>query len=239
METQILMYIFIGVFAITALLTLAGIAGWLKMEEKYLKPLYRLLILEVVGFILAFMWQSYIRRDGMIDHARVANKAGLLGSVPAELDALENWLEGHFERSAEYEQINSQVNDLRSRYELLQSECERDNGCPDAFYQNIESLIAFLSQYYGFINLDFEEKEKDEVYIVLARLLNNLRIIERDDMFSNRAETKPDYKRIKKAYLEFREGKRGKPIPEKEQYLILPSDIGFFMQEYADRRRRR
>ncbi len=238
METQILMYIFIGVFAITALLTLAGIAGWLKMEEKYLKPLYRLLILEVVGFILAFMWQSYISQEG-VNHARVADRAGLMGAVPAELDALENWLEGHFERSAEYEKINTQVNDLRSQYELLQSECERDNGCPDAFYQDIESLIGFLSEYYGFINLDFEPKEKDDVFIVLARLLNKLRIIERDDMFSNRAETKPNYKRIKEAYLEFRQGKRAEPIPEKDQYLVLPSDIGFFMQEYADRRRRR
>lgn len=232
------MYIFIGVFAITALLTLAGISGLLKMEEKYLKPLYRLLLLEVVAFILAFMTQTYLNRDE-IDHKRIANKAGLTGTPPLISDDLEEWIEMHFERSATYDEVSQRSERLRQEYDRLVTECNGKNGnCPNQFHQDIHELIGFLPQYNGSINLDFEAKEKEKVYLVLANLLNQLERIEKKDSFSDRKQTKPNYKRIRDTYYNFRQFHRADEISKERRYFILPSDIGFLMQEYANRLRR-
>lgn len=49
---SILMYVFIGIFVLTAALTLASLPNWIKLDEWYRKKLFLALILEVVGIIV-------------------------------------------------------------------------------------------------------------------------------------------------------------------------------------------
>lgn len=236
MASSILLYIFIAVFAITAVLTLAGITGIIKMEEGYLKPLYRLLLLEVVGFILAFMVQTYLNKDA-IDHNKLAERAGLRQDAPNQIDALETWIEGHFEKSAKYEGLLDTAKTRGARLNRLLTDCDSAGDCPNGFHRDLDDLIRFLPQYYGTINLDFEARDKAEVYLVLADILNQLELISKEDAYSDRAFTKPNYKRIRQAYLGFREEHYAEII-DGEEYLILPSDIGNLLQEYANRLRK-
>lgn len=49
---SLLIYIFIGIFVLTALLTLASLPNWIKLDEWYRQKLFVALILEVIGIIV-------------------------------------------------------------------------------------------------------------------------------------------------------------------------------------------
>ncbi len=49
---NILVYVFIGIFVLTALLTLASLPNWIKLDEWYRQKLFIALILEVVGIVV-------------------------------------------------------------------------------------------------------------------------------------------------------------------------------------------
>ena len=58
MEQHILFWIFIGIFAISAAITLLGITNVLKIRDKYLNALFTALILEVVAVVLLLFKNS-------------------------------------------------------------------------------------------------------------------------------------------------------------------------------------
>src|SRR2546428_1382751 len=47
-------WIFLGIFVLTALIALGALVGWIKLQQYYKKNLFRLLVLEVVGCVIAF-----------------------------------------------------------------------------------------------------------------------------------------------------------------------------------------
>lgn len=52
-QRAIIFAVFVGIFCITAVITLLGIIGKLKIREGYLKALFSALILQVIGIIIA------------------------------------------------------------------------------------------------------------------------------------------------------------------------------------------
>lgn len=52
--TQTVIWIFLAIFVITALIALASLIGWLSLERYYKRNLFKLLILEVVGCVIGF-----------------------------------------------------------------------------------------------------------------------------------------------------------------------------------------
>jgi len=52
-QRAILFAVFVGIFCVTAIITLLGITGKLKIREGYLKALFSALILQVIGIIIA------------------------------------------------------------------------------------------------------------------------------------------------------------------------------------------
>ena len=58
--TAILGYVFLGIFVLTALLTLASLPGWIKIPEKYRSQLFKALLLEVVGAIIILFGNVYL-----------------------------------------------------------------------------------------------------------------------------------------------------------------------------------
>ena len=49
---DILFFVFIGIFILTALLTLLSLPGWVKLDEWYQKKLFLALIIEVVCVVI-------------------------------------------------------------------------------------------------------------------------------------------------------------------------------------------
>lgn len=52
--TRAVIWIFLGIFVLTALIALGGLVGWVSLEPYYKKNLFKLLILEVVGCVIGF-----------------------------------------------------------------------------------------------------------------------------------------------------------------------------------------
>ncbi len=63
MMITILGYLFLGIFALTAILTLASLPGWIEIPDQYRKVLFRALLLEVVGAIIILFTNSYINPE--------------------------------------------------------------------------------------------------------------------------------------------------------------------------------
>jgi hypothetical protein len=56
--TNFVIWIFLGIFVVTALIVLGALVGWVPLESYYKKKLFVLLILEVVACIIAFGTQA-------------------------------------------------------------------------------------------------------------------------------------------------------------------------------------
>ena len=61
MNERILFYTFIFIFIATALLTLLALPGWVRIEEKYKKQLFKLLIVEVIGLVMTLGYNVLIK----------------------------------------------------------------------------------------------------------------------------------------------------------------------------------
>lgn len=55
----VLGYLFLAIFALTAILTLASLPGWINIPEWYRKKLFIALVLEVVGAVIMLFNQTY------------------------------------------------------------------------------------------------------------------------------------------------------------------------------------
>lgn len=60
--TDILGIIFLVIFSLTALITLASLPNWIHIDEKYKKPLFTSLILEVVGAVVILFSQTFLKQ---------------------------------------------------------------------------------------------------------------------------------------------------------------------------------
>ena len=58
MQSDLLFYTFIGIFIVTAILTLASLPGWINIPENYKKVLFSALLLEVVGCVILLFKQQ-------------------------------------------------------------------------------------------------------------------------------------------------------------------------------------
>jgi hypothetical protein len=56
--THAVIWIFLGIFVLTALIALGALLHWVQLEPYYKKNLFRLLILEVVGCVVGFGTQA-------------------------------------------------------------------------------------------------------------------------------------------------------------------------------------
>ncbi len=60
---ELLGFLFLVIFGITAILTIASLPGWIKIPEWYRKKLFLALILEVIGSIIIFFEKNYLADD--------------------------------------------------------------------------------------------------------------------------------------------------------------------------------
>ena len=63
MIENILIYIFLAIFVLTAIITLCSLPGWIDIGEWYKKKLFLALILEVVGCIVLMFRNGVINAD--------------------------------------------------------------------------------------------------------------------------------------------------------------------------------
>lgn len=67
---NILFYVFIGIFVLTAFLTLLSLPGWVKIDQWYQKKLFLALILEVVGVVVTLFGDTFYGSDNSKTYAQ-------------------------------------------------------------------------------------------------------------------------------------------------------------------------
>ena len=72
---DILFFVFIGIFILTALLTLLSLPGWVKLDVWYQKKLFLALIIEVVGVVITLFSHTFINSDNTSKIAQLPPKA--------------------------------------------------------------------------------------------------------------------------------------------------------------------
>ena len=68
-----LFYTFLIIFVLTAVITLLGILGWVKIDDFYLKGLFAALLIELVGSVVAFYRKMEIPPDDLINTSNAPN----------------------------------------------------------------------------------------------------------------------------------------------------------------------
>jgi len=174
MEKHTLFWLFIGIFAVTAIITLLGITGVLKnIKEKYLNTLFTALILEVVGAVF-LLFQGF----------------NFTAAFP-KLEVL----------TSENEQLKKTISQKDQEMERIKGDVSRFD---QNFYSNIIKLDDAIATYPGkSINIGFQPEEKEAVYQLLVKIFGDLgRIRDGDAVFD--ANQRVNKSLVRKVYTDFR-----------------------------------
>ncbi len=225
MERQYLFYVFLGIFSLTAIITLLGITGVLKsIKTRYLNVLFTSLILEVIAaVVLLFNNTDFLKEDSFslsgliyqVEGVKIAEEAASnyltkrlkepRGDNGAAADSLMNLLK---EKEAEIEGCKGELNQLNRN-----------------FYTKIYRLKKAIYHYDNFINLAFNPKQKEEVFVLLKDIFESLQILPASEELHT-DDLRKTYRNFKMQYFHTEDD-------SKYEY-IFQSDLLHFIQAYLD-----
>lgn len=238
MEKHTLFWLFIGIFAVTAIITLLGITGVLKnIKEKYLNTLFTALILEVVGAVF-LLFQGFNFTENNVDLAAIISRAGL--SPPEEVALQENFIVEKLAAFPKLEVLTSENEQLKKTISQKDQEMERIKGdvsrFDQNFYSNIIKLDDAIATYPGkSINIGFQPEEKEAVYQLLVKIFGDLgRIRDGDAVFD--ANQRVNKSLVRKVYTDFRVS-YGRMILEDTKVFLDEYDVSQIVKYYLEYRK--
>ena len=224
MEKQYLFYVFLGIFSLTAIITLLGITGILKsIKARYLNVLFSSLILEVIAAVVLLFNNTSFLEDKPLLSDLIYQTDGV--KIPEEeaFDYLTKRLR------ADKNPDNSKADSLRALLSEKESEIERYKGELNQlnrnFYTKIYRLKKAIYQYDNFINLSFNSDKKQEVFTLLQEIFESLQMLPPSEDLKT-----PD---IIKTYQNFKKQYYQAEDPAKYSY-IFQSDLSHFIQAYLE-----
>ena len=185
-----LFWIFVAIFAVTAIITLLGITGVIKtIKEKYLNTLFTALILEVIGAVILLFQQIYFKDNNGFSLENITTRAGLIDRVP-EGEDLDDFIVAQLKNSNRLPSLEALKDSLEERLfkteASLKEKEERlaalEKGVSqidDRFYAKVTKLHDLIPKYGNTINLnwDYENGSKDEAYNLLINIFGELGMI--------------------------------------------------------------
>lgn len=210
MEKQTLFWLFIGIFAITAIITLLGITGVIKsIKEKYLNTLFTALILEVIAAVF-LIFKGFDFAENKVDLAAIISDAGL--TAPSEVEKQEPFVIAQLASTLSIPQLESDKallqSNIKDKDKLIAQleEANRDKGA--SFYSTITELDHKIDFYKEnglgrSINLLFEPTKKEDVYKHLVSAFGYIDKISEGDgsVNTDKSVNKP---RIQRLYSTFK-----------------------------------
>lgn len=230
-----LFWTFIGIFSITAIITLLGITGVLKsIKERYLNVLFTSLILEVVAAVLILFkstdftsganYSSLFEKAGIADESALADPEGYILSKLSENS-----------KNSDAQEQRDSLSQLLAQSRKLLEDCEGEVGQLDkSFFTKMSRLRILMYDFDGFITLNYKENGKKEVYKLLASIFESLQKVPSEkDLFTPDNEVKTEelkrlYSTYKKSYISLPEEKKH------EYFIIFQSDFAKMLRDYLD-----
>lgn len=236
-EQKTLFWLFIGIFAVTAIITLLGITGVLKnIKEKYLNTLFTALIMEVVAGIL-LMFQAYNLPNTQLNIAGLLQEAGV--EVTGDVKAQKQLLIRHLTAGITLPKIEAEKKVLEvtvATKDKLIADCNGSLGEKEnRFYKNILRLNALTTQYMGGnINLGFEPDKKEEVYQILLEVFNELGEFRDGDAVYLEDGKTMNKTFVRELYAKFRE-RYGRSAEEFDNIYLDKFDVSQMFKTYLDK----
>ena len=236
-EQKTLFWLFIGIFAITAAITLLGITGVLKnIKEKYLNSLFTALILEVLAGVV-LMFQAYNLPNAQLNIADLLQEAGV--EVTGDVKAQKQLLMTHLTAGVNLPKVEAEKKELEAAVatkDQLIADCNGSLGEKEnRFYKNILRLNTLTTQYMGGnINLGFEPDKKEEVYQILLEVFNELGEFRDGDAVYLEDGKTMNKTFMRELYTKFRE-RYGRMAEEFDNIYLDKFDVSQMFKAYLDR----
>lgn len=237
MQKEILFWLFIGIFTITALITLLGISGVLKsIKEKYLSALFTSLILEVVVAVI-FLFKNTDFNEQAIDYTPLVQSSGI--QYLAKSNDIEADIKELLRKGNKYQVEKAKSDSLANRSLMLEellANCNDDvDNLNKNFYTKVYKLKKKVVEYNDFINLKWRPQDKKEVYTLLAEIFENLKLVQTEkELYLE--DGSPDPQVIIQKYAQFKK-RYYTPVEEEDQVhysYVFQSDIVQILQSYLD-----
>ena len=213
MKPDVIFWIFLGIFAITAIITLLGITNVIKgIKDKYLTALFTSLILEVIGGMVV-LFNSFDYSETKYIPASIYSETTVDSSDNVENDIRQiiELIHAGEEHNNNKDRIAEEVADLNQQLDKYEED----------FYSRIIELDALRFKYKKSINMRHGIEEKELVFGLLHEIFMGLDRLDE----SNNA---PDV--VAKEWIEFK-----KQFSNKHLHIILGNDIPFPVGEYLEK----
>ena len=238
MEKQTIFWLFVAIFAVTAVITLLGITGVLKnIKEKYLNTLFTALILEVIAAVF-LIFQGLDFSDNRVNLATIISTSGL--KAPDNTEQHENFIIQKLAEIPKIEKLESEVNQLKASMTEKDKEIETLKGdisrYDQSFYSNILKLDDQLYQIRGkTINLGFQPEKKENIYGYLVNIFRDLGIIKEGDDIYNTDKT-INKLAVRTIYKDFR-ASYGREVEDDTKVYLQAYDISRMVGSYLKYRK--
>ncbi|WP_422361974.1 hypothetical protein [Reichenbachiella sp.] len=193
-QLNIVFYVFIGIFSITAILTFLGITGVIKsIQPKHLNALFAGLILEVVSAVIF----TYKQIDFSCQTENVIDELGenVVGwPIESELDhkvaKLEEALVDGQTSALEVKRLANERDQLKTKLDTCEESQSSTNTelttLDKVFYSNVIKLRIISEKFRGrTINLIWDKANKGEVYQTLGQIFLDLGHVGPNDQLSD------------------------------------------------------
>ncbi|WP_456457684.1 hypothetical protein [Reichenbachiella sp.] len=227
-QLNIVFYVFIGIFSITAILTFLGITGVIKsIQPRHLNALFAGLILEVVSAVIF----TYKQIDFTCQTETIIDRLGTKvvdWPIKSELDQkvakLEEVLVNEQKNTVEIQRLSKERDQLKAILDtckVSQSNTNTELTTLDkVFYSNVIKLRIISEKFRGrTINLIWDQANKSEVYQTLGQIFLDLGYVGPNDELSD------DY--IIAKYIKFAKDSGW-------DYLLKKSESGDYNQVLLD-----
>lgn len=211
MKEQTLFWLFTGIFAVTAVITLLGITGVLKnIKDRYLNALFGALILEVVAAILMVFQQMNFEDKASIDLAAMITESGYSPPAAAERqdDFIISKLSELKQTSTTLSTTQAALNTAQSKIASQATELEKCSEKGNSFYSKITQLDGIIEKYKQegkgkSINIQFQPEQKVEVFQLLLSIFSYIERVQEGDGSTNPDGT-VNIKKLQRLYAQFK-----------------------------------
>ena len=233
-----LFWLFVSIFAVTALITLLGITGVIKtIKDRYLNALFTALILEVIAAVF-LVFQGFNFEESTLNLGAMISQSGL--EPPVEEDEREKFVIDKLAQTLEFERIKEENATLKLQLSGKLAELDKIRADFDqfdqSFYANITRLDNAMDNYFGrSINIGFEPEKKEAVYVLLVEIFGELGAIrDGDAVFSE--DNKVNKLLVRKIYTGFRQS-YGREVLNETSVYIDEFDMSQMVKSYLERRK--
>ena len=184
MEIKSIVWIFITIFSITAIITLLGITNVIKgIREKYLDKLFYTLVVEVVIAVIA-VFQGIDFKDESIKLQAVLQRAEVQKEFTTEAKQADFLVE-QLKESLRIPELEVQIKKVQTQNTGLENKLDSCSlnlsQIEKSFYSKISKLRDMIGHYSGSINLNYKAEEKREVFKTLESVFEILGYLKNGD----------------------------------------------------------